>query len=90
MFQLVVLAQLNLLVVIIKKMIVVLMAMADAKVASKLQKVNVAGWRLHEVRLIALLTLKDLGGGEGPKVPSDQEIVCHFSQGHAMVTSETS
>ena len=30
------------------------------------------------------LTLNDAGGG--PKVPTGQEIVCHFSQGHAMVT----
>ena len=32
------------------------------------------------------LTLKDAGEGGGPKVPTGQEIVCHFSQGHAMVT----
>ena len=25
-------------------------------------------------------------GGGGPKVPTGQEIVCYFSQGHAMVT----
>jgi hypothetical protein len=31
------------------------------------------------------LTLNDAGGG-GPKVPAGQKIVCHFSQGHAMVT----
>ena len=30
------------------------------------------------------LTLKDAGV---PKVPTGQEIVCHFSQGHAMVTN---
>ena len=26
------------------------------------------------------------GGGGGPKVPAGQEIACHFSQDHAMVT----
>ena len=31
-----------------------------------------------------VLTLKD--EGVGPKVPSGWEIVCHFSQGHVMVT----
>ena len=30
------------------------------------------------------LTLKEAGGG--PKVPAGQEIACHFSQDHAMVT----
>ena len=28
------------------------------------------------------------GCGEGPKVPTSQVIVCHFSQGHAMDTSQ--
>ena len=32
------------------------------------------------------LNPKGGGGGGGPKVPTGQEIVCHFSQGHAMVT----
>ena len=31
-----------------------------------------------------ILTLKDAGGRT--KVPSGWEIVCHFSQGHAMIT----
>ena len=30
--------------------------------------------------------LNPKGGGDGPKVPAGQEIVCHFSQDHAMVT----
>ena len=30
--------------------------------------------------------LNPKGGEGGPKVPAGQEIVCHFSQGHAMVT----
>ena len=51
-FSLVVLAHLNLLGVIIKKMIVVLIAKADAKVNSKLSKTNVAGLMQHEVSLI--------------------------------------
>ena len=29
---------------------------------------------------------KPKGCGGGPKVPGGQEIVCHFSQGHAMIT----
>ena len=33
--------------------------------------------------ILIRLTLKDAGG---PKVPSGQEIVCHFPQDHAMVT----
>ena len=37
-------------------------------------------WQLTSLAL----TLKEAGGG--PKVPTGQEIVCHFSQGHAMVT----
>ena len=32
-----------------------------------------------------LLTLKDAGGG-GAKVPTGQEIACHFSQDHTVVT----
>ena len=36
------------------------------------------------IRTVRLLTLKDAGGGA--KVPTGQEIVCHFSQTHAMVT----
>ena len=31
-----------------------------------------------------ILTLKEAGGG--PKRPTGQETVCHFSHGHAMVT----
>ena len=30
--------------------------------------------------------LNPKGGEGGPKVPAGQEIVCHFSQDHAMVT----
>ena len=30
--------------------------------------------------------LNPKGGGGGPKVPAGQEIACHFSQDHAMVT----
>ena len=42
--------------------------------------------KLHSlISQAAALTLKDAGGGA--KVPADQEIVCHFSQGYAMVTN---
>ena len=33
-----------------------------------------------------ILWLNPKGGGGGPKVPAGQEIACHFSQDHAMVT----
>ena len=37
-------------------------------------------------RLLSDINPKGCRGG-GPKVPSGQKIVCHFSQGHAMVTT---
>ena len=37
------------------------------------------------LRLFTIL-FNPKGGGGGPKVPAGQEIACHFSQDHAMVT----
>ena len=34
---------------------------------------------------VDLIFFNPKGRGGGPKVPGGQEIVCHFSQGHAMV-----
>ena len=39
-----------------------------------------------EARMLNELTLKEAGGGGGPKWPTGQTNVCHFSHGHAMVT----
>ena len=39
-------------------------------------------WRFNTYQL----TLKDPGGGVGGNPPIDQEIACHFSQDHAIVT----
>ena len=38
----------------------------------------------HEILILVFLTLNDAGGGS--KWPTGQEIACHFSQDHAMVT----
>ena len=40
----------------------------------------------NELRYKSAFVLNPKGGGGGPKVPAGQEIACHFSKDHAMVT----
>ena len=46
------------------------------------QKVKIHITTVHE----SWTLFNPKGGGGGPKVPAGQEIVCYFSQDHAMVT----
>ena len=49
-----------------------------------IQSMNRISHTILDPLQFTLLTLKE--AGVGPKVPAGQEIACHFSQDHAMVT----